>query len=172
VKSSFTLWISLFCILLKVRCQHFSCFSCSFYRDIFSRKCVFGYEGKLTLIFPKDLEIFNAVWKRFGFVLCTFQTAVWCSWLKLKVKAVPTLKGHETQLQAVKLFQMSIVLVSRKFSLNEAQIKLTQNIYSRSKESAQHQEADTELSEFKEYTIAIYVSYYKITCHTRWWDIQ
>ena len=55
----------------------------------FWRKCVFGYEGTLTIIiFPKDPEIFNAVWKRFGFVPCTFQTAVWCSWLKLKVKAV------------------------------------------------------------------------------------
>jgi len=144
-----------------------------FQQRYFWRKSVFGYEGKLSLIiFPKDPELFNAVWQRFGFVPCTFQTAVWCSWLKLKVKAVPTLKGDETQLQAVKLFQMSVVLVSRKFSLNEAQRQLTQNIYSRSKKSAQHQEADTELSELKNYTVAIYVSYYKITSHTRLWDIQ
>ena len=100
---------------------------------------MFGYEGKLTLIiFPKDPEIFNAVWKRFGVTLCTFQTSAWRSWLKLKVKAVPTLKGHEAQLQAVKLFQMSIVLMSRKFSQNEAQRQLTQNIYSCSKETSLH----------------------------------
>jgi len=101
VKSSFTLvCISLFCILLKVRCQPFSCFSCSYYRDIFEEN-VFGYEGKLTLIIlPQRPKLFNAVWKRFWFHPCTFQTAVWWSWLKLKVKAVPTLKGHEAQLQA------------------------------------------------------------------------
>ena len=60
VKFSFTLvFISLFCILLKVRCQHFSCFSCYCYRDIFEEN---GYKVKLTLIiFPKDPEIFNAV---------------------------------------------------------------------------------------------------------------
>ena len=139
--------ISLFCIWLKVRCQHFSCFS------------QVTRESWPISSSPKT-QTFLTQSERFWFVLCTFQTAVWRSWLKLKVKAVPTLKGHEAQPQAVKLFQMSVVLVSIKFCQNEAQNcwrQLTQNIYSCKETSLHNMSGSLFLFELKKKILLLFM---------------